>query len=267
MGRPGDLWQNGSSTRSEPRRRRAGTAAASSPPRCSSSARTAATWERATPSPTCVWTTIRRRSRSFAGFTRCTTSCSARRRARNGSRSAWTASTTLTRSSSPSCATGANDHLGSGVRLADERDAVPADDLRQGVHAFEPGARDELTHELRRVDGEGEGQLVPVQLALDLPAKHLPAELRKRVGVLDDRLAARLQDALELGQVVEDVPVLYVDEDPVRESRVDRSGRYAAEAAAVAELILEPLVAGKPLPQELEHRLGGVHRDQLPALR
>jgi hypothetical protein len=33
--------------------------------------------------------------------------------------------------------------------------------------------------------------------------------------------AARFQHALELGQVVEDVPVLDVDENPVREGRVD----------------------------------------------
>ena len=73
------------------------------------------------------------------------------------------------------------------------------------------------------------------------------AQLGQRIRVLDDRLATGLQYALELDQVVEDVPVLNMDEDSIRKRRVHRCARDAAEAAAVGQVVLEPLVAVEPL--------------------
>src|SRR3954470_6497903 len=78
-------------------------------------------------------------------------------------------------------------------RFAHERDAVARGHPRDHVHRLQPGAADELCHQLGRVDGERLRALVAVELLRHLADEPLPAQGRERVRVLDDRLAARLE--------------------------------------------------------------------------
>src|SRR3954454_4643360 len=119
--------------------------------------------------------------------------------------------------------------------LLDQGDAVAAGDVRAGVDTLEPGTGDELAHELGRVDDERHVQLVPVELAGRVAQELPPSQLRQGVGVLDDRAPTRPEHAVDLAEVVVDVPVLQMNEDTVGERGVDGTVFHAGQPLPVAE--------------------------------
>ena len=71
--------------------------------------------------------------------------------------------------------------------------------------------------------------------------------------MLDDRLAAGSQDALKLTQVVEDVPVLEVNEHAVGERRVRGPVRKHPKARTVRHVVDHAVVLAEPRAERVDH--------------